>query len=298
MSETDNVVFGTITFSDRTVVEFGELEPTGLPTEITTISAVIHVVGDDTTMSVGLDEVEFYGSDNINVATDAAASASSVMADGTDNEERSASWYPEGYTDWYAARKAINGYANANLPEGAEYEWASQGEPNPTITFSWFPAVKIGTIVLYDRINADDHVIGGTIEFSDGTQLDFDEIPNDGAPYYIDVNDVEADSFTIYTYTEGPNPGFAEVEVYTEHFDDGKPVGETEAGSDGIKTEEAVPAENEEDVNQPAEAEKNAESNSSELRSTAAALKTFDITTVCGFAVLASAAAYFTKKSR
>ena len=25
-----------------------------------------------------------------------------------------------------------------------------------------------------------------------------------------------------------PNPGFAEIEVYTEHFENGKPIGETE----------------------------------------------------------------------
>ena len=233
VSAADNVASGKITFSDGTVVEFGALDPDGLPTEVafdavTTTSAVIHVVADDGTLSVGLDEVEFYDENGVNIAPSATATASSVLPDQSDNEENVASWYSEAYTNWYSAEKAINGYAKANVPEGAEFEWASQGEANPTITINWYDKVTVGTIVLYDRVNADDHVIGGVITFSDGSEIEFDEIPNDGAPYYIDVPDKETTSIEINTVTEGPNPGFAEIEVYTEHFENGKPIGETE----------------------------------------------------------------------
>lgn len=233
VSAADNVASGKITFSDGTVVEFGALDPDGLPTEVafdavTTTSAVIHVVADDGTLSVGLDEVEFYDENGVNIAPSATATASSVLPDQSDNEEYVASWYSESYTNWYGAEKAINGYAKANVPEGAEFEWASQGEANPTITISWYDKITVGTIVLYDRVNADDHVIGGVITFSDGSEIEFDEIPNDGAPYYIDVPDKETTSIEINTVTEGPNPGFSEIEVYTEHFENGKPIGETE----------------------------------------------------------------------
>lgn len=233
VSAADNVASGKITFSDGTVVEFGALDPDGLPTEVafdavTTTSAVIHVVADDGTLSVGLDEVEFYDENGVNIAPSATATASSVLPDQSDNEENVASWYSEAYTNWYGAEKAINGYAAANIPEGAEFEWASQGEANPIITINWYDKITIGTIVLYDRVNADDHVIGGVITFSDGSEIEFDEIPNDGAPYYIDVPDKETTSIEINTITEGPNPGFAEIEVYTEHFENGKPIGETE----------------------------------------------------------------------
>ncbi len=233
VSAADNVASGKITFSDGTVVEFGALDPDGLPTEVafdavTTTSAVIHVVADDGTLSVGLDEVEFYDENGVNIAPSATATASSVLPDQSDNEENVASWYSEAYTNWYGAEKAINGYAAANIPEGAEFEWASQGEANPTITINWYDKITVGTIVLYDRVNADDHVIGGVITFSDGSEIEFDEIPNDGAPYYIDIPDKETTSIEINTVTEGPNPGFAEIEVYTEHFENGKPIGETE----------------------------------------------------------------------
>lgn len=233
VSAADNVASGKITFSDGTVVEFGALDPDGLPTEVafdavTTTSAVIHVVADDGTLSVGLDEVEFYDENGVNIAPSATATASSVLPDQSDNEEYVASWYSESYTNWYSAEKAINGYAKANVPEGAEFEWASQGEANPTITINWYDKITVGTIVLYDRVNANDHVIGGVITFSDGSEIEFDEIPNDGAPYYIDVPDKETTSIEINTITEGPNPGFAEIEVYTEHFENGKPIGETE----------------------------------------------------------------------
>lgn len=233
ISATDNVASGSITFYDGTVVEFGALDPDGLPTEVafdavTTTSAVIHVVADDGTLSVGLDEVEFYDENGVNIAPSATATASSVLPDQSDNEEYVASWYSESYTNWYGAEKVINGYAKANVPEGAEFEWASQGEANPTITINWYDKITVGTIVLYDRVNANDHVIGGVITFSDGSEIEFDEIPNDGAPYYIDVPDKETTSIEINTVTEGPNPGFAEIEVYTEHFENGKPIGETE----------------------------------------------------------------------
>lgn len=233
VSAADNVASGKITFSDGTVVEFGALDPDGLPTEVafdavTTTSAVIHVVADDGTLSVGLDEVEFYDENGVNIAPSATATASSVLPDQSDNEEYVASWYSESYTNWYSAEKAINGYAKANVPEGAEFEWASQGEANPTITINWYDKITVGTIVLYDRVNANDHVIGGVITFSDGSEIEFDEIPNDGAPYYIDVPDKETTSIEINTITEGPNPGFAEIEVYTEHFENGKPIDETE----------------------------------------------------------------------
>lgn len=299
ISAEENVASGTITFSDGTVVEFGALDPEGAATEvlfdqeITTTSAVIHVVADDMTLAVGLDEVEFYTADGVNVALDATATASSVLADQTDNEEHPATWYSESYTNWYGAEKAINGYATATLPEGAEYEWASQGEANPSISITWSEKISIGTIVLYDRINADDHVIGGFITFSNGIEIEFDELPNDGAPLYIDVADVETDSLEIFTVTEGPNPGFAEIEVYTEHFENGKPIGEVvaEPVEDVVVEEpvvEEVPATEEVVEEVPVEEPVVEEP---VVEETPAAPQTFDISVLLGAVALAGAVA-------
>lgn len=305
ISASDNVASGTITFSDGTKVEFGALDPEGQPTEftfdtITTTSAVIHITADDTTLSVGLDEVEFFTPDGVNVALDATAEASSVLPDGTDNEEYAATWYPESYKNWYGAYKAINGYAAANTPEGAEFEWASKGEPDPSITFSWFPAVRIGTIVLYDRINTNDHVLGGTIEFNDGTKIEFVEIPNDGAPYYIDVPDISATDFTIYTITNGPNPGFAKVEVYTEHFENGRPVGGEEAPADETPAETVpeTPETPAETVTEEAAAEE-AETEGRTTENVTEAPQTFDgIAIAAAAAVIGAIGTKITRKKR
>lgn len=227
-SAEDNIVSGTMTFSDGTKVEFGALNPDGtatevaLPKTITCDSVVIHVVAHEDSMYAGLDEVELLDPSGNNVAIEATAEASSVLPDGDPY------WYiPEQFTGWHVAQKAINGVASVKRPAaGAENEWASQGEPLPWITLKWVSPIKIGTIVLFDRVNGDDWITGGEITFSDGTVVTFGELDDVGFPTYIDVPDVTADSFTIQvTSSEGPNPGLAEVEVYTEHFNaDGTPI--------------------------------------------------------------------------
>jgi len=47
--------------------------------------------------------------------------------------------------------------------------------------------------------------------------VEFDELDNLTEPMYIDVPDVKTSSMKIQTITEGPNPGFSEIEVFTEH---------------------------------------------------------------------------------
>lgn len=227
-SADDNIVSGTMKFSDGTTVEFGALNPDGtatevaLPKTITCDSVVIHVVAHEDSMYAGLDEVELLDPSGKNVAVEATAEASSVLPDGDPY------WYiPEQFTGWHVAQKAINGVASVNRPtDFAENEWASQGEPLPWIKLTWASPIKIGTIVLVDRVNGDDWITGGEITFSDGTVITFGELDDVGAPLFIDIPDITADSFTIQvTSSEGPNPGLAEIEVYTEHFNaDGTPI--------------------------------------------------------------------------
>ncbi len=245
-STSDNVASGSLTFSDGTVVEFGELDKEGNPTEvvfdapITANSVVVHVVSDDDTMSVGLDEIEIFDADGVNVALNAEASASSVQPDGD-----TLSWdMPPTAVDWYAAFRAVNGSATATLPEGVENEWASQAEANPTITLAWTAPITVGTIVLYDRGGSSDNIMGGEIVFSDGTTIEFDGMPGGAEPFYIDVADITTDTITINcTNTEGPNPGFAEIEVFTEHYKDGAFEGEEVAAETEAAAAETVEAE-------------------------------------------------------
>lgn len=226
-SAEDNVLKGSITFSEGTKVDFGVLNPDGtateisLPSAITIDSVVIHIISDEITMSVGLDEVEFFDANGKNVALDAKAEASSVQPDGDPY------WFiPESYTDWYVAYKAINGVVSVKRPASAENEWASLAEPLPWIALKWSAPVKIGTIVIHDRVGDSDWITAGDITFADGTVISFEALDNNGAPLFIDIPDISTNIFTInVTTSEGPNPGFAEIEVYTEHFNaDGTPI--------------------------------------------------------------------------
>ncbi len=229
----------TMTFDDGTVLEMGALvnngSPKGLDFEepVTAGSVEIHVTGTANTQAVGLSEVEFFNADGINVAPLAEAEADSEARDG------SPYWFiPVTYEGWYAAENAVNGWADFTLPKKTvEDEWASLGESAPSITFTWEEPVRIGTVVLMDRVSSDDWVLGGEITFDSGETVTFGELDNYGDPYYADIPDVTAQSMTVHvTESAGPNLGFAEIEVYTEHFDeDGNPIPaeDADAPSDG-----------------------------------------------------------------
>ncbi len=238
-SETDNVISGTLAFSDGTNVTFGVLDPTGAATEvakfntpINVTSVIITVKSDDGTDSVGLAEAEFYDASGINVALSAvSATATSVGLDGDPDV-----WNPEYYTDgWYTPMNLFDGYYDVMSYEHCE--WSSAGDPNPHITLTWPTDIKIGTIVLYDRYNSHDNAVAGTIAFGDGTVVNFSGLDPAGRPLYIDIPDITASTLTI-TVTESVNSniGFAEIEVYTEHYSNGAfagvdtpaPAGDTE----------------------------------------------------------------------
>ncbi|MHB1151934.1 MAG: DUF7402 domain-containing protein [Eubacteriales bacterium] len=229
-SETDNVVSGSLAFSDGTNVTFGVLDAAGAATEaakfntpISVTSVTISVKSDDGTDSAGLAEAEFYDANGINVALSAAsATATSVGLDGDPDV-----WNHEYYTDgWYTPMNLFDGYYDVMSYENCE--WSSAGDPNPTITLNFNKEITIGTIVLYDRYNTSDNAIAGTIDFGNGTVVNFSGLDPAGRGLYVDISDITASSFTItVTESESSNIGFAEIEVYTEHYSNGAFVGET-----------------------------------------------------------------------
>lgn len=223
-SETENVISGSLAFSDGTNVSFAELDKTGAATEVAKFdtpvkvtSVKITVKADDNTLSVGLAEAEFYDANGINIARAAAsATASSVGVDGAADV-----WNPAYFTDgWYAAANLYDGYFDIMSYENCE--WSSAGDPYPSITLKWNNNIKIGTIVLYDRYDSADNAITGTIKFGDGNVIDFTGLDPEGRALYVDVPDVDASSFTItVTESAASNIGFGEIEVYTEHYANG-----------------------------------------------------------------------------
>lgn len=57
-------------------------------------------------------------------------------------------------------------------------EWWRKGGGG--ITLTWDSDQTVGHVLLYDRPNQDDQVLGGRIVFSDGGVVPFGELPNDG----------------------------------------------------------------------------------------------------------------------
>ncbi|MDD4774585.1 MAG: hypothetical protein PHZ09_13440 [Eubacteriales bacterium] len=231
-SETENVVSGTLTFSDGTSVNFGVLDPAGAATEvakfdtpISVTSVTISVKSDEDTLSVGLAEAEFYDANGVNVARSAAsATATSVGFDGDSDV-----WNHEYYTDgWYTPANLFDGYFEVMSYENCE--WSSAGDPNPHIMLTWPADIKIGTVVLYDRYNTSDNAIAGTIACGDGTVVDFSGLDPTGRPLYVDIPDVTTSSFTVtVTESESSNIGFGEIEVFTEHYANGAFIVDTPA---------------------------------------------------------------------
>ena len=50
----------------------------------------------------------------------------------------------------------------------------------------WKDSKTINRVVLYDRPGLDEHTAGGTLIFSDGSEIPVTQISNDGAPKTIE----------------------------------------------------------------------------------------------------------------
>lgn len=119
------------------------------------------------------------------------------------------------------------GYGAQGLNDGligydSRGEWACRGSVTswgvmymPWARLEWDQEVTIDRVVLYDRVSVDEHTAGGTLHFSDGTQLSVTAIPNDGAPKSITFapKTVKWIGFEA-TDGKGKNLGLSEIEVF------------------------------------------------------------------------------------
>jgi len=138
------------------------------------------------------------GSDNI--APKAAITASTVL---------SGEYTAERVTD------GIIGVKNSG-------EWASEGKTTdwgyvlfPWIQLTWDEPQNINKIVLYDRPSASEHIAGGRLQFSDGTEVWVNQIPNDGTAKAVNF-DTKKVSWVKFITTDGTGKdlGFSEIEVF------------------------------------------------------------------------------------
>ena len=102
-------------------------------------------------------------------------------------------------------------------PNDATKEWASVGQKGGAWVQLTFPQpVKTDTIVLYDRPNANDQVLSGTLTFSDGTTVAVGALDNTGKATTVRFTARLTTSvrFTVNTVsTTTVNVGLAELQV-------------------------------------------------------------------------------------
>lgn len=104
-------------------------------------------------------------------------------------------------------------------------EWVCKGDVTPWgvmhmpwTRLEWNKYVCIDRIVLYDRIDMHEHLAGGTLIFSDGTEIGVTAIPNDGSPKEVcfPAKKVKWIRFEA-TDGNGKNIGLSEIEVFRAH---------------------------------------------------------------------------------
>jgi hypothetical protein len=122
----------------------------------------------------------------------------------------------------FAARqspaKAIDG-AIAGAPASAAHEWNTQGGgPGSWLTLSWPRAQRLSEIDLHDRPNPYDQVLGGTLEFSDGSRIKVGPLPNNGASKVIRFAPRVVTAIRFRVAEVSPTTrsvGLAEIRAYT-----------------------------------------------------------------------------------
>ncbi|MCY4421495.1 MAG: fibronectin type III domain-containing protein, partial [Acidimicrobiaceae bacterium] len=137
----------------------------------------------------------------VNVAFDAAASASSALA-----------------TDTHAGR-VRDGSTGVGNPFSHHWpqidgtgEWiASPDDPEPWVQLDWDEPREVRRIVLFDRERIEDNAVTARLSFSDGTSVVVRGLPADGDAHVVDFAPKELSwvRYTINSHTG--TPGLAEL---------------------------------------------------------------------------------------
>ena len=78
------------------------------------------------------------------------------------------------------AAGAIEGQVGG-YPQVRAQEWSSDSERDGAwLRLTWETPQTIDRVLLFDRMNADDQVLAGELQFDDGPAVPFGELPNDG----------------------------------------------------------------------------------------------------------------------
>lgn len=163
-----------------------------------------------------------------------------VASAGPDNIAPQARVTASSVRDGYSAGAVTDGIIRID----GQGEWASDarqmfwGETDyPWIQLDWTEPVTIGAVTLYDRPGPQSHTAGVTLRFSDGSYVDVNGIPEDGAPRTVTFPARTTDWLKV-EITDGNESwlGLSEIEVfpapvgYRDYVDYVDPAVETTRG--------------------------------------------------------------------
>jgi len=110
----------------------------------------------------------------------------------------------------------VNGYKESGNGDYTK-EWATNEGIGAFLTLKWTVPVVVSSVVLYDRPNLGDNILGGRITFSDRSTYTTSALPNDGSAFIVPINNVTTSSLTFLvtnvSSTTG-NVGLAEIQVF------------------------------------------------------------------------------------
>ena len=206
----DHALAATLQFGDGTTIPVSALDNAGAAKVIKGFAPVttnsLKITFDQvaaTTASIGLAEVKVSGIDSPtspNIAALATVSASTQNV-GTGQ----------------LATKAIDG-VDDGYPGDHTKEWATLGQgAGAWLELRWPSAKVIDQLTLFDRPNLNDHILGATLRFGDGTTIPVTALDNGGAAKTIKgFTPVTTDSLRItidQVAAATTNIGLAEIHV-------------------------------------------------------------------------------------
>ncbi|WP_163509522.1 DUF7402 domain-containing protein [Fodinicola acaciae] len=193
---------GTLTFSDGSSVPVTGIPTDGTPRSVPFASKFVswvqfHASG-GTGPNVGLSEMQVFQEENL--ASSADVTASSVYRDPTTGLTLPASMATDGtINQWYVG------------------EWASNGDPRPTLSLDLGAARSVGRVVLYDRNNLIDQVTAGTLRFGDGSTVAVPSLDNSGLGTSVTfpARSTTSITFTVTGARDGTlNNGLSEIQIF------------------------------------------------------------------------------------
>lgn len=112
------------------------------------------------------------------------------------------------------AGKAIDGVATG-YPNDYTREWTTNGENvGAWIQLKWPAATAVRQVILYDRPNMNDQILGGTLLFSDGSSIQVGALPNEGLPLSVSFPSKNVSWVKFRVDKANGWIGLAEIEVF------------------------------------------------------------------------------------